>query len=199
MSDTEMHWWSTTETAQRIAAKEVSSREVLEHMVDRADRLDGQINAIIQRDLDRARATADAADAALAAGQPLGPLHGVPMTVKDSFQTEGCITTSGAPELADFVPSEDADPVARVRDAGAVIWGKTNLPIWAGDIQSYNEVYGTTLNPFHPDRTCGGSSGGSAASLAMGFTSLEVGSDIGGSIRVPAHYSGVVGHKPSFG
>ncbi|MCH1489286.1 MAG: amidase [Ilumatobacteraceae bacterium] len=199
MSDKEMHWWSTTETAQRIAAKEVSSREVLEHMVDRADRLDGQINAIIQRDLDRARATANAADAAIAAGQPLGPLHGVPMTVKDSFQTEGCITTSGAPELADFVPSEDADPVARVRDAGAVIWGKTNLPIWAGDIQSYNEVYGTTLNPFNPDRTCGGSSGGSAASLAMGFTSLEIGSDIGGSIRVPAHYSGVVGHKPSFG
>ena len=114
MSDTEMHWWSTTETAQRIAAKEVSSREVLEHMVDRADRLDGQINAIIQRDLDRARATADAADAASAAGQPLGPLHGVPMTVKDSFQTEGCITTSGAPELAHFVPPEDADPVARV-------------------------------------------------------------------------------------
>ncbi len=97
------------------------------------------------------------------------------------------------------MPSEDAAPVARLREAGAVVWGKTNLPIWAGDIQSYNEVYGTTVNPFDHGRTCGGSSGGSAAALAMGFTALELGSDIGGSIRVPAHYSGVVGHKPSYG
>ena len=199
MSIDDMHWWSATETAARIAAKEVSSREVLEHMVARADRLDGPINSIVHRDLDRARAAADAADAAVLAGQDLGPFHGVPMTVKDSFQTEGCITTSGAPELADHMPTEDADPVARMRDAGAVIWAKTNLPIYAGDIQSYNEVYGTTLNPFNHDRTCGGSSGGSAAALAMGFTSIELGSDIGGSIRVPAHYSGVVGHKPSYG
>ena len=198
MSD-EIHWWSATETAQRIARREVSSREVLDHMVARADRLDGSINAIVRRDLDRARAAADAADAAVLAGHELGPLHGVPMTIKDSFQTEGCITTSGAPELADHIPSEDAAPVARLREAGAVIWAKTNLPIWAGDIQSYNEVYGTTMNPFEQSRTCGGSSGGSAAALAMGFTALELGSDIGGSIRVPAHYSGVVGHKPSFG
>ena len=195
----DIHWWSATETAKRIANREVSSREVLEHMVARADRLDGPINAIVRRDLDRARAAADAADAAVLAGQELGPLHGVPMTIKDSFQTAGCITTSGAPELADFVPDEDAAPVAKLRDAGAVIWAKTNLPIWAGDIQSYNEVYGTTVNPFDHGRTCGGSSGGSAAALAMGFTSLELGSDIGGSIRVPAHYSGVMGHKPSYG
>src|SRR6056300_1409255 len=111
MSDSEMHWWSANDTAQRIAAKEVSSREVLEHMVARADRLDGPINAIVRRDLERARATADIADAAVMSGQELGPFHGLPMTVKDSFQTEGCITTSGAPELADFVPPEDADPV----------------------------------------------------------------------------------------
>jgi amidase len=195
----EIHWWSASETARRIAAQEVSSREVLEHMVARVDRLDGPINAVVRRDLDRARATADAADAAVLAGHDLGPLHGVPMTIKDSFQTEGCITTSGAPELADFVPSEDAAPVARLRKAGAVVWAKTNLPIWAGDIQSYNDVYGTTVNPFDHGRTCGGSSGGSAAALAMGFTALELGSDIGGSIRVPAHYSGVVGHKPSYG
>jgi amidase len=195
----EIHWWSASETARRIASKEVSSREVLEHLVNRVDRLDGPINAVVRRDLDRARAAADAADASVLAGHDLGPLHGVPMTIKDSFQTEGCITTSGAPELTDFVPSEDAAPVARLREAGAVVWGKTNLPIWAGDIQSYNEVYGTTVNPFDHGRTCGGSSGGSAAALAMGFTALELGSDIGGSIRVPAHYSGVVGHKPSYG
>lgn len=195
----EIHWWSATETARRIANRDISSREVLEHLVARADQLDGPINAIVRRDLDRARAAADAADAATLAGQNLGPLHGVPMTIKDSFQTQGCITTSGAPELADYVPTEDAAPVARLRDAGAVIWAKTNLPIWAGDIQSYNDVYGTTVNPFDDRRTCGGSSGGSAAALAMGFTSLELGSDIGGSIRVPAHYSGVVGHKPSYG
>ncbi|MEY2974266.1 MAG: hypothetical protein RIR49_686 [Actinomycetota bacterium] len=199
MGDDAIHWWSATETARRIRAREVSSREVLEHMVARVDRLDGAINSVVQRDLERARATADAADAAARKGRDLGPFHGVPITIKDSFQTAGCRTTSGAPELADFVPTEDAAPVARLREAGAVVWAKTNLPIWAGDIQSYNDVYGTTLNPFHPDRTCGGSSGGSAAALAMGFTALELGSDIGGSIRVPAHYSGVAGHKPSYG
>ena len=121
------------------------------------------------------------------------------MTIKDSFQTEGCITTSGSPELADFVPTEDAWPVARLRDAGAIPFAKTNLPLFADDIQSFNEVYGTTNNPHDLDRTPGGSSGGSSAALAMGFTPLELGSDIGGSIRVPAHYSGVMGHKPSYG
>jgi amidase len=121
------------------------------------------------------------------------------MTVKDSWQTVGMRTTSGAPELAEFVPEVDAWPVARLRDAGAVIFGKTNLPIYAGDFQSYNEVFGTTNNPFDLARTPGGSSGGSAAALACGFTPVELGSDIGGSIRLPAHMSGVMGHKPSFG
>ncbi len=127
------------------------------------------------------------------------PLHGVPMTIKDSFQTEGCITTSGAPDLAQHLPDADAWPVARLRAAGAIPFAKTNLPIFAGDIQSFNDVYGTTNNPHDLDRTCGGSSGGSAAALSMGFTPIELGSDIGGSIRVPAHYCGVMGHKPSFG
>jgi amidase len=108
-------------------------------------------------------------------------------------------TTSGAPELADHVPTEDAAPVAAVRGAGAVVWGKTNLPIYAGDMQSYNEVFGTTANPWDAERTPGGSSGGSAAALAARFTPLELGSDIGGSIRLPAHMSGVYGHKPSYG
>lgn len=196
---TDLHWWSATDLAAAIRGRELSAREALEHQVARIERLDAPINSVVQWDLERARDAADAADEAVAAGDELGLLHGVPMTIKDSFQTTGCVTTSGAPELADFVPTEDAAPVARLRAAGAIPFAKTNLPIFAGDIQSFNEVYGTTNNPHDLDRTPGGSSGGSSAALAMGFTSLELGSDIGGSIRVPAHYSGVSGHKPSYG
>lgn len=197
--DDAIHWSSAADLARSIRDGQVSSREALEHLVARIERLDGPVNAVVHWDLDRAREAATAADEAHARGETMGPLHGVPLTVKDSFQTEGCVTTSGAPELADFVPTEDAAPVAAVRRAGAVPFAKTNLPIYAGDIQSYNEVYGTTNNPHDLDRTPGGSSGGSAAALAMGFTPFEIGSDIGGSIRVPAHYSGVTGHKPSYG
>jgi amidase len=120
------------------------------------------------------------------------------MTIKDSYQTRGVRTTSGAPELSDFVPQEDAVPVARLRAAGAIVFGKTNLPIYAGDVQSYNDVFGQSNNPFDLSRTVGGSSGGSAAALAAGFTPLELGSDIGGSIRNPSHSCGTVGHKPSY-
>lgn len=197
--DDELHWWSAAEVADAIRRREISSREVLDHLVSRIEALDRPVNAVVARDLERARAAAAAADAAVARGDELGPLHGVPMTIKDSFQTQGCVTTSGAPQLADHVPTDDAWPVTRLRQAGAIPFAKTNLPIFAGDIQSYNEVYGTTNNPHDLTRTPGGSSGGSAAALAMGFTPLELGSDIGGSIRVPAHYSGVVGHKPSYG
>jgi amidase len=171
----------------------------LDCLLERIDRLDKPINSVVTLDAERARAEADAADAALARGEIRGPLHGVPMTIKDSFQTAGMRTTSGAPELADFVPQEDAWPVARLRAAGAVVFGKTNLPLYAGDLQSYNDVFGTTNNPYDLSRTPGGSSGGSAAALACGFTPLELGSDIGGSIRLPSHMSGVVGHKPSYG
>ena len=121
------------------------------------------------------------------------------MTVKDAFETEGVVTTSGAPELAAHVPDRDADAVARLKDAGAVIFGKTNLPLDAGDMQTFNEVYGRTNNPYAPDRTVGGSSGGSAAALAAGLTGFELGSDIGGSIRNPAHFCGVFGLKPTWG
>lgn len=198
MSD-ELHWMSATDLAAAIRTGELKSADVLEHFVTRIQKLDGPINAVVQLDLDSARAAAVAADAAVASGEPVGPLHGVPMTIKDSFQTEGCTTTSGAPPLADFVPTEDAWPVGRLREAGAIPFAKTNLPFFAGDIQSYNPIYGTTNNPYDAERTPGGSSGGAAAALAMGFTPLELGSDIGGSIRVPCHYSGVMGHKPSFG
>jgi amidase len=194
----DLHWMSTTGLAAAIRERRVSSREALDHLLERVAKLDGPINAVVTIDADRARAEAAEADAALARGEVRGPLHGVPMTVKDSFSTRGMRTTSGAPELSDHVPDEDAAPVARLRDAGAVIYGKTNLPIYAGDLQSYNEVFGTTNNPYDLSRTPGGSSGGSAAALACGFTPLELGSDIGGSIRFPSHMSGVVGHKPSY-
>ena len=195
----ELAYLSAIEIAEKIRQREISSREAVDYFLARVEKLDKTINAVVTIDAERARKEADAADAALARGEGLGPLHGVPMTVKDSLQTKGMRTTSGAPELSQFIPPEDAWPVARVRDAGAIIFGKTNLPIYAGDLQSYNEVFGTTNNPYDVTRTPGGSSGGSAAALACGFTPIEIGSDIGGSIRLPAHMSGVVGHKPSYG
>jgi amidase len=121
------------------------------------------------------------------------------MTIKDAFETEGLVTTAGAPELADHVPDRDADAVARLRGAGAVIFGKTNLPLYAGDLETFNDVYGRTSNPWDRTRGVGGSSGGAAAALAAGQTAFELGSDIGGSIRNPAHYCGVFGHKPTWG
>jgi amidase len=153
----------------------------------------------VATDLARARQRAAEADAATARGERWGPLHGLPMTVKDSFETEGLVTTSGAPELAGHVPERDADAVANLKAAGAIVWGKTNLPLYAGDWQSYNAVYGLSRNPWDRTRTVGGSSGGAAASVAAGITALELGSDIGGSIRVPSHFNGTFGHKPTWG
>jgi amidase len=157
------------------------------------------LNAVVCLDEERARADAAAADAELARGRARGPLHGLPITIKDTFETAGLRTTAGAPELANHVPQHDADAVARLRRAGAVIFGKTNVPFMAGDWQSYNAVYGTTNNPWNASRVPGGSSGGAAAAVATGETPLELGSDIGGSIRVPSHWSGVCGHKPTWG
>ena len=197
MSD--LAYSSATTIARKIRQGEISSREAVDYFLARVEALDKRINSVVTIDAERARREADAADAALARGEAAGPLHGVPMTIKDSFQTAKMRTTSGAPELATFIPKEDAWPVARLREAGAIIFGKTNLPIYAGDLQSYNEVFGTTNNPYDLSRSPGGSSGGSAAALACGFTPLELGSDIGGSIRLPSHMSGVAGHKPSYG
>jgi amidase len=195
----ELAYSSAVAIARKIRQREISSREVVDSFLARVTALDKSINSVVTIDAERARTEADAADAALARGEVPGPLHGVPMTIKDSFQTAGMRTTSGAPELAEFIPQEDAWPVARLREAGAIIFGKTNAPIYAGDLQSYNKVFGTTKNPYDPSRTPGGSSGGAAAALACGFTPLELGSDIGGSIRLPSHMSGVAGHKPSYG
>ncbi len=195
----ELAYSSAIAIAKQIRERKISSREALEYFLARVQALDQPINSVVTIDADRARAEADGADAMLARGEVRGALHGVPMTIKDSFQTARMRTTSGAPELSSFVPTEDAWPVARLREAGAIVFGKTNLPIYAGDLQSYNEIFGTTNNPYDVSRTPGGSSGGSAAALACGFSPLELGSDIGGSIRLPSHMSGVAGHKPSYG
>ncbi len=195
----ELAYLSAREVAARIRRGELRSRDHLEALLERVARLDGGLNAVVTLDAERARREADAADRALRDGAARGALHGVCMTIKDSFMTRGMRTTSGAVELRDLVPETDAVPVARLRSAGAVIFGKTNLPRYADDVQSFNDVFGRTNNPWNPARTCGGSSGGAAAALAAGFTPLELGSDIGGSIRNPASHCGVCGHKPSYG
>ena len=190
---------AASDLAGALRRKEVGSRELLDHYLSRVERLNPKINAVVELDVDRARAAAAAADEALARGDAVGSLHGLPMTIKNSIETEGIRTTSGAPELAEHVPTADAPTVARLKSAGAIVFGKTNLPLYAGDIQSYNEVHGTTNNPWDLERIPGGSSGGAAAALAAGLTSFELGSDIGGSIRNPAHFCGVFGHKPTWG
>ena len=196
---TDLHFLPAVELCRLLAIGEVSSVELLDHFLRRIDELDGALNAVVALDADRARQRAAEADAARARGERWGPLHGLPMTIKDAFETEGLVTTSGAPELRDHVPTTDATAVARLKAAGAVVFGKTNLPLYAGDVQTYNEVYGRTNNPWDPDRTAGGSSGGAAAALAAGLTGLELGSDIGGSIRNPAHFCGVFGLKTTWG
>ncbi len=190
---------TATEIADGIRTGAVSSVEVLDHLTGRIDRHNPAINAVVALDLDRAYAAAKAADAAVARGEATGPLHGLPMTVKDVWETQGLVTTSGAPELKDYVPVADALAVGRLKAAGAIIFGKTNTPLYAGDFQTFNDVYGLTSNPWDLSRTAGGSSGGSAAAVAAGLTPLELGSDIGGSVRNPAHYNGVYGLKPSWG
>ena len=184
--------------AAAIRRRELSSCELLEVYLERVQRLNPQLNAVVTLDADGARRAAGAADAALARGDIVGPLHGVPMTIKDTYQTAGMRTTCGV-EAWDHVPDRDAEAVRRLRGAGAVIFGKTNTPAFAGDWQTFNPIFGTTNNPWDTARTTGGSSGGAAAAVATGMTALELGSDIGGSIRVPSNWCGVCGHKPSWG
>jgi len=195
---------SPTSSAGQLTAAlrsgQLSARELLDLYLSRIEQLDrGGVNAVVTLDADRARATAAAADEALAGGQVLGPLHGLPITIKDAIETEGIRSTGGAVELADHVPACDAPAVARLKAAGAVVFGKTNLPRWCGDSQAYNELFGTTNNPWSFAHVPGGSSGGSAAALAAGFTGAELGTDIGGSVRAPAHCCGVYALKPSYG
>ncbi|MBR0843156.1 amidase [Bradyrhizobium liaoningense] len=190
---------TATEQRALLASRRVSSVELLEQHLAQVKRVNPSCNAIVALDEEGARQKARAADEMLARGERTGPLHGLSMTIKDSFAVTGMTVTCGLEELRDYRPQEDAVAVAKIRAAGAVIFGKTNLPAGAADHQSCNTLFGLTRNPWDLERTVGGSSGGSAAALAAGLTPLELGSDIGGSIRVPAHFCGVYGHKSSYG
>jgi amidase len=182
-----------------LRAREIGSRELLDAYLDRIEQVNPAINAVVTIDAEAARAAAAAADEQIARGQELGALHGLPMTVKDALETAGMRTTSGFPDLAQYVPARDADAVARLRGQGAVIFGTTDLPTFAMDWQTYNPIFGTTNNPRVLTRTPGGSSGGPAAAVAAGMTALDLGSDLSGSLRQPAHTTGVFTLKPSFG
>jgi amidase len=188
---------SAGELARALAARQVSAVELFEAAVSAIEAKDGPINAVVVRDFDRAREAAKAADAALARGEAR-PLLGVPMTVKESHNIAGLPTTWGLAPFKGWTPDADSTGVARLKGAGAVILGKTNVPPSLGDWQAANPIYGRTSNPYDLARSPGGSSGGGAAALAAGMAPLEFGSDIGGSIRVPAHFCGVFGHKPSY-
>jgi amidase len=189
---------SAGELVAMLAARQVSAVELLQHAIARIEKLDPSINAVVVRDFDRAQSAAVAADAALARGER-APLLGIPMTVKEAYNVAGLPTTWGMPMFKGWTPKEDSLAVARLKAAGAIIIGKTNVPFALSDWQSYNEIYGTTNNPWDLSRTPGGSSGGAAAALAAGYVPLEIGSDLAGSIRCPAAFCGVFGHKPSYG
>lgn len=194
----EWNYRSAGDLAVALRAGEVSSVELTEVAIAAIERHDREVNAICVPDFDRARDTARHADEARARGEDR-PLLGIPVTVKESFDVAGLTTTWGMPEHRGFVPSEDAVQVARLKAAGAVVLGKTNVPLGLQGLQSFNDLYGVTNNPWDHSRTAGGSSGGSAAALASGFGALSIGSDLAGSLRTPAHFCGVYGHKPTLG
>ena len=189
---------SATELANKIKSKEISAVELLQHYLQRVDKYNPEINAIVVDIRDEALAQARKMDAAIARGEDLGPFGGVPMTVKESYNVVGTATTWGNPEWRNNIATEDAESIKKLKGIGVNIFGKTNVPLSLADFQSYNEVYGTTNNPYDLTRIPGGSSGGSAAALAAGLTGIETGSDIGGSIRNPAHFCGVFGHKATY-
>ena len=199
MTDQQLAFAPATEQLRLLEGGKIGAAELLELYLDRVDRFNPTYNLGVAFDRDRARAAARDIDSQRASGDPLGPLAGLPITIKDSFEVTGMPTTCGLEHLRGHRPEQDADAVALLREAGANIFGKTNLPAGASDWQSFNPVYGISRNPWNPDRTVGGSSGGAAAAVAGGFTSFELGSDIGGSIRIPAHFNGVFGHKPTYG
>jgi amidase len=190
---------SALEAARAIRAGEVSSVELTDRMLARIALYNPRVNAVVTVTADAARARARAADEARARGEWWGPFHGVPATIKDSYATAGVRTTGGNVTFTAHVPARDAVVVERLRRAGVVILGKTNVPPMSSDWQTFNEIFGVSRNPWNLDRTPGGSSGGEAAALAAGLTYVSVGSDIGGSIRIPASFCGVYGHKPTLG
>ncbi|MDH3298964.1 MAG: amidase [Acidimicrobiia bacterium] len=190
---------SAGDQAAAVRNGEISARELLAAVIGRYHRFNPAINAVVVTRIEEAEARAQAADEATARGESWGPLHGVPITIKEPWDWVGTPSTSGYEDRVDWRPERNCEVVDRLLDAGAIIYGKTNIPVGMADWQTFNPVYGTTNNPWDLDRMPGGSSGGSAAALATGMTALEVGSDIGASIRNPAHYCGVFGHKPTYG
>lgn len=191
-------WAPAYEQAAALAAGEVRAIDLINHVILRIERFNPSINSIVAHDWESARKQARQADDALARGERK-PLLGVPVTVKEHFHVEGLVTCVGNADYRDHVGVSDSPAVSALREAGAVILGKSNVPVALADIQSYNPVYGVTNNPWNLERSPGGSSGGSAAAIAAGFSALELGTDIGGSIRIPAHFTGVFGHKPTYG
>jgi amidase len=196
---TDIAFSSAKRLAGLIRSGKIGCLELLDHFLGRVERHNPALNAIVVTDIPKARRRAREADRARAKREFWGPLHGVPMTVKDSFDMAGLPTTWGSPDYRDNIAAADSLAVKRLRAAGAVPFGKTNVPIWLADLQAFNDVYGRTKNPWNTALSPGGSSGGSTAALAAGLTGIEMGSDIAGSIRAPAHMCGVYGHKPTSG
>ncbi|MBK1869498.1 amidase [Taklimakanibacter albus] len=194
-----LHLRSALDQARLLRARKISARELLDLAWSQVEKHNKSLNAVIVSDITRARKAAAAADRRLKAGAPKGTFDGVPMTIKESFDWTGTPTTWGDPRFAGNIAKSDAVALTRLTDQGAVIFGKTNVPLMLADWQSFNAIYGTTNNPWDVTRSPGGSSGGSAVALATGMSALEIGSDIGASIRNPAHYCGVYGHKPTYG
>ncbi len=197
----ELDWAFSTakDLMAAMASGTITSRALLELYIGRVEAHNGAFNAVVATNYEAARARADAADQARQKGESWGPLHGLPMTIKDTFEVEGMPCTAGYGGLRNHVPLHNAVAAQRLLDAGAILFAKTNVPLFASDIQTFNRIYGTTNNPWATELTPGGSSGGAAAALAAGFTPLELGSDLAGSIRTPSSYCGVYGHKSTHG
>ena len=191
--------WPTYRQAAAIAKGELASRELLDAQLARIETANPALNAVVSVDAERARSAAGAADDAVARGESIGPLHGVPVTLKDAYEVAGWTSTGGSTQRSGHVPDRDAPAVAALREAGIVLLGRTNVPEWSGDVQTYNDVFGVTNNPWDTSRTPGGSSGGAGVAVATGMSSFELGTDIGGSVRIPAAFNGVCGHKPTLG
>lgn len=199
VDSTSLAFADAVELARLIRDREVSSREVTDNYLSRIEALNGPLNAVVTVVAELAQRRADAADRATAAGESWGALHGVPFTVKDALATAGIRSTGGAVEASDYVPERSAPVVTRLVSQGAIVMGKTNCPKWSLDYCTTNDVFGTTNNPWDPSRIPGGSSGGAAAAVAAGFSAFDIGTDLGGSIRLPANFCGVYGLKPSYG
>jgi amidase len=199
VTDSDVPFWSANRLARAIREKKISSIELLDIYLGRIEKYNPRLNAVVEQDIPAARKCAQSADDALMRGDKPGPLHGIPITVKDSIDVAGLASTWGVKDLKNNRPARNAPIVDALIAAGAIVFGKTNVPWFILSTETFNDLYGTTNNPWDLSRSPGGSSGGSAAALAAGLTALDVGSDSGGSIRNPAHYCGIFAHKPTFG